>query len=109
MKGKTALVTGGSSGIGLAIGHALSRAGARVRLVGRNAERLERTVSDACAEWLTEDVTHAAEAARLSSEIRSRLNDEPDIIVNSAGAFEPAWRRPCCTRLASRRPWRCPT
>ena len=46
LAGRTAVVTGGSSGIGLEMARALSRAGARVVLVARRPEPLERAVAD---------------------------------------------------------------
>ncbi|MFZ1105097.1 MAG: SDR family NAD(P)-dependent oxidoreductase, partial [Hyphomicrobiaceae bacterium] len=41
LKGKVAIVTGGSRGIGLAVGRALAAEGANVALVARNAAALE--------------------------------------------------------------------
>ena len=45
MPERSALVTGGSSGIGLAIAHVLVEEGYEVTVAGRNPERLERTVA----------------------------------------------------------------
>ena len=49
LDGKTAIVTGASSGIGAAIAEAMAQAGASVVLVGRDAGRLER-VAGLCGE-----------------------------------------------------------
>ena len=46
LKGKTALVTGGSRGLGLQMAHALGEAGARVMLSSRKAEDLEQAVAE---------------------------------------------------------------
>jgi NADP-dependent 3-hydroxy acid dehydrogenase YdfG len=88
LKGKTAVVTGGSSGIGLAVGAALAGAGARVILVARRREKLEQAGATVKAEWLSCDVTDAGAIAELAGEVRERFKGEPDIVVNAAGAFE---------------------
>ena len=46
LKGKTALVTGGSRGLGLQMAHALGEAGARIMLSSRKASDLEEAVAD---------------------------------------------------------------
>ena len=51
LKGKTAVVTGGSSGIGLAAGAAMAGAGARVILVARGREKLEQAAADENTAW----------------------------------------------------------
>ena len=84
LSGKTALVTGGGTGIGRAIAHALSDAGAYIVLVGRReaplAEALEGREGDSIpADLLKESI--ATELAAACAERDSR----PDIIVNAAG------------------------
>lgn len=81
LDGRTALVTGGASGIGEAIVRTFSAAGARVLIVDLDAERAEalarsipNTESHAC------DVTDQAQVERLFARIPSL-----DIVVNCAG------------------------
>jgi len=90
LTGKTALVTGGSRGLGLQMAHALGEAGARVMLSSRKAEDLEL----ACAElqaagidarWVAADCAKDAEILRLADETLQRMGDV-DILVNNAGA-----------------------
>ncbi len=93
LAGKTAVVTGASSGIGRAIAEAMAEAGANLVLVGRDAERLRETVgavtargvaAEAVAVELTAD---EAPAAIVSAAVRrfGGLN----VLVNCAGIFEP--------------------
>ncbi|SPQ19841.1 9fca1cb0-977e-4fdf-86d1-85938e8fefb0 [Thermothielavioides terrestris] len=95
LKGRVALVTGGGSGIGLMITQALAVNGARVYIVGRTGEKLDRVVQtynrDIEGEIiaLTGDVTKKDDVARLVREVEAR---EPClcILVNNAGvASEP--------------------
>ena len=86
LEGKVALVTGASSGIGRATAVALSKAGARVAVGARRADRLESLAQDAPGEMLVLelDVTdresvHDAVAATVE---RFRALD---ILVNNAG------------------------
>ena len=95
LSGKTALVTGGSRGLGLQMAHALGEAGAKIMLTSRKAEDLEQ----ACAElqaagidarWIAADCAKETELQRLADETLQRLGDV-DILVNNAGA---AWGAP---------------
>jgi len=95
LKGKTALVTGGSRGLGLQMAHALGEAGAKVMLSSRKAGDLEQ----ACAElqsagidarWIAADCAKESEIVRLADETLQRMGDV-DILVNNAGA---AWGAP---------------
>ena len=89
LDGKTALVTGAASGIGEAIAHTLSSAGATVYVTDRDASGGQR-VTDAIrakkdrAEFLTLDVTQESECARAAEAVAAR-HGALDILVNNAG------------------------
>jgi NAD(P)-dependent dehydrogenase (short-subunit alcohol dehydrogenase family) len=90
LKGKTALVTGGSRGLGLQMAHALGEAGARIMLSSRKAEDLEQATAELQAagidaRWVAADCAKDAEIERLASETLQRMGDV-DILVNNAGA-----------------------
>jgi len=95
LTGKTALVTGGSRGLGLQLAHALGEAGAKVLISSRKADDLEQ----ACAElqaagidarWIAADCAKDADITRLADETLQRMGDV-DILVNNAGA---SWGAP---------------
>ncbi|QTD47128.1 SDR family oxidoreductase [Ottowia testudinis] len=95
LKGKTALVTGGSRGLGLQMAHALGEAGARIMLSSRKAADLEEAVADLQAagidaRWIAADCAIEADIHRLADETLERMGDI-DILVNNAGA---AWGAP---------------
>jgi NAD(P)-dependent dehydrogenase (short-subunit alcohol dehydrogenase family) len=79
LAGRRALVTGGSSGIGLAMGQALRAAGADVTLVGRDESRLAATGLP----WIAADLGERA-GVRATVE-RAGAAGPVDILVNSAG------------------------
>ncbi len=90
LTGKTALVTGGSRGLGLQMAHALGEAGARVMLSSRKADDLERAVAELQAggidaRWIAADCAKESEIVRLADETLQRMGDV-DILVNNAGA-----------------------
>ena len=95
LKGKTALVTGGSRGLGLQMAHALGEAGARIMLSSRKAEDLEQAAAELQAagidaRWVAADCSKETDIARLVSETLQRMGDV-DILLNNAGA---AWGAP---------------
>ncbi|CAM3370504.1 SDR family oxidoreductase [Paracidovorax anthurii] len=95
LSGKTALVTGGSRGLGLQLAHALGEAGAKIMLTSRKAADLEEavaTLQDAGidARWIAADCGQEADIQRLAQETLQRLGDV-DILVNNAGA---SWGAP---------------
>lgn len=90
LSGRTALITGGSKGLGLAMAAALASAGAQVMLVNRNAEEGIKA-----AQMLTED--YRVKAMSFGADITDRAQTEAmakvaieafgkiDILINSAG------------------------
>ncbi len=106
LEGKTALVTGGSRGIGHAIAAELARAGARV-VVGYNsgAEEATAVAAEIGGRAVQADVSSAADAARLVEEA-----GDLDILVNNAGVTRDGllarmsdedWRQVIETNLSS--------
>jgi len=90
MTGRTALVTGGSRGLGLQIAEALGEAGARVVLSARKANDLEASAAALKergieADWIAADASQPAEIQRLADETLAKLG-HVDILVNNAGA-----------------------
>jgi NAD(P)-dependent dehydrogenase (short-subunit alcohol dehydrogenase family) len=84
LSGKTALVTGSTQGIGLAIAEALVDSGARVAVNGRTQERVDEAVGRLRGDVIgvAVDVTTEDGAAQLQSELR-----DVDILVNNLGIF----------------------
>jgi len=95
LQGKTALVTGGSRGLGLQIAYALGEAGARIMLSSRKAGDLEEATADLQAagidaRWIAADCAREEDIRRLADQTMERMGDI-DILVNNAGA---AWGAP---------------
>jgi 3-oxoacyl-[acyl-carrier protein] reductase len=84
LKNATALVTGGSSGIGLAIAHALVNAGSRVAITGRDQGRLSGAAKSLGASGIKADVSSEEDVTRTYREF-FRAFGHLDILVNSAG------------------------
>jgi NAD(P)-dependent dehydrogenase (short-subunit alcohol dehydrogenase family) len=89
LTGKTAVITGGSRGLGEAMAKALAESGARIALVARDAARLE-AVNVAIAERggtaaiFAADVTLESEVARVAEAICGHFGP-PQILINNAG------------------------
>ena len=84
LEGATALVTGGSSGIGLAIAAALTAAGGRVAITGRDEKRLTAAARSIKAHPIHADVSREADVLRTYKELFQAF-DHLDILVNNAG------------------------
>jgi NAD(P)-dependent dehydrogenase (short-subunit alcohol dehydrogenase family) len=89
LTGRTALVTGANSGIGLAMARALGHAGAHVVLVARREPELQSSVdglqSDGIiSSHIAADLTEADCAAQISATLTER-SQHIDILVNAAG------------------------
>ena len=95
LSGKTALITGGSRGLGLQMAKSLGEAGAKVVLSSRKASDLEESAAvlktaGIDASWIAADCAAEADITRLADESIARLG-HIDILVNNAGA---AWGAP---------------
>jgi NAD(P)-dependent dehydrogenase (short-subunit alcohol dehydrogenase family) len=91
LEGKTALVTGGGSGIGLAVARRFVQEGARVFITGRREAQLAEAVAriGGRVEAIPGDLTSAGDLARLFETIHAKAG-HLDILVNSSGVAEPA-------------------
>lgn len=96
LDGKHALVTGGGSGIGEAIAHALSDAGATISIVGRRQNLLENALGDRNGKCFAMDLFDDQARQRLLQDV-----GEVDILVNAAGVNQ---RQPADT--VSAESWR---
>ena len=81
---RAALVTGGSSGIGLAIARVLKDEGFDLTLVSRRAEKVEAAAAELGATAIAADVSKVEDCERLVAEHRERYG-RLDMLVNSAG------------------------
>lgn len=96
MDGKTVLITGPTSGLGLAAAQLLARLGARLILVGRDAGRLNQAVTaiadfagtDPAAISVHEaDLLCQVDRVRLLRALHESLSDGLDVLINNAGAL----------------------
>jgi NAD(P)-dependent dehydrogenase (short-subunit alcohol dehydrogenase family) len=89
LKGRTAVITGGSRGLGEAMAKALSEAGANIALVARDSKRLAQVRDDLIAAGgtaaiFTADVTQEEEVASVAEAVTERFG-APQILINNAG------------------------
>jgi NAD(P)-dependent dehydrogenase (short-subunit alcohol dehydrogenase family) len=90
-KGKTVLVTGGTSGIGEATAKAFAKDGANVVITGRDQERGARVVAElrdagaADARFVRGDLSQVEDVKRLADEV-----EHIDVLVNNAGIYPVA-------------------
>jgi meso-butanediol dehydrogenase / (S,S)-butanediol dehydrogenase / diacetyl reductase len=91
LKGKTAIITGGGTGIGRAIALAYAREGAKVAVLGRRRDQLEEVVKEASRAGGTGkatvcDVTRSAEIPKVITEIENAFGPV-NVLVNNAGTL----------------------
>ena len=89
LSGRTAVITGGSRGLGEAMAKALSDAGANIALVARDLQRLEKVRDDIVgaggnADVFAADVTREEEVANTAQAVTKRFG-AAQILINSAG------------------------
>ncbi len=88
LKGKTAVVTGASKGIGLAIARGLAAEGCAVHIVSRSRQAIDQAAQGIRTEYAVEVTAHALDLSRSES-VGALLGatGTPDILVNNAGAI----------------------
>ena len=89
MKGKAVIITGGSSGIGKALGEVFGRQGSKILITGRNKAELDEAVQELLRKGIDvagcqADVSIEADNQRMASEA-IRLFGKIDILINNAG------------------------
>jgi NAD(P)-dependent dehydrogenase (short-subunit alcohol dehydrogenase family) len=92
LAGSTALITGGTSGIGHAAARSLAQRGAHVIISGRNSERGEAVVAEiraagGKADFAAADLRDAAGTRDLAEQATELGGGHVDILVNNAGVF----------------------
>ena len=99
LTGKTALVTGGSKGLGLAMARAYAEHGANIMICSRNEDELKRAATDigqgvqGRVEWMQVDMAVRAESDALAEETLKRFG-RVDVLVNNAGSNSPQHAHP---------------
>src|SRR5205809_3185190 len=88
----TALITGGTSGIGRAAANKLSQLGIHGVVVGRHVERGEKTVAEiraagGKADFISSDLQNASSAREVARRAVELGNGHVDILINNAGIF----------------------
>ena len=91
LKNRVAVITGGSSGIGLAITKSFLRSGATVVITGRNLQKLENVISDlesqykGCIYFYQLDNSNVSNFVNVFDEIEELIGKHVDTLVNNAG------------------------
>ena len=91
LKGKKALVTGSTAGIGLAIATQLCREGADIVVNGRSQQRVDQAIQNIRLQYLESKITGMVCDFAKVEEVDQLLTlvPEVDILVNNVGIFEP--------------------
>ena len=99
LRDRVAVITGGTSGIGLATARALLRAGASVEIIGRNPAKTARTCDDLSAMassgragFVVADMGDL-DSVRAAGDELLRRHPAIDILIHNAGALDAEYRR----------------
>lgn len=87
LAGKTALVTGGASGIGLACAGRLAQAGARVIVADKNSQAAKEAAHGLSGVGIAADVGDEASVQQLAADVHAQVG-ALDILINSAGVLQ---------------------
>lgn len=87
LRGRTALVTGASRGIGAAVATRLAEAGARVWLLARSQGALAELATRIGASVMVADLADEAAVWDAADRLQDELGGAPDLLVNAAGVF----------------------
>jgi NAD(P)-dependent dehydrogenase (short-subunit alcohol dehydrogenase family) len=88
----TALITGGTSGIGRAAANKLAQLGVHVLVVGRNVERGKKTIAEiraagGRADFISSDLRDASSARQVAKKAVELGDGRVDILINNAGIY----------------------
>ena len=88
----TALITGGTSGIGRAVANKLAELGVHVVVVGRNVKRGEKAIAEirttgGQADFISSDLRDASSAREVARRAIELGNGQIDILINNAGIY----------------------
>src|SRR5881628_3536348 len=88
----TALITGGTSGIGRSVANKLAALGIHIIVVGRNAERGQKTVAEiraagGKADFISSDLRDASSAREVARRAVELGDDHVDILINNVGIY----------------------
>jgi NAD(P)-dependent dehydrogenase (short-subunit alcohol dehydrogenase family) len=89
LQGKTAVVTGGNSGIGYASAAKLKAKGANVIITGRSEERVSKAAEELGVRGIVADVTSLDAIDNLVNEVKES-HGNVDVLFVNAGIFTPA-------------------
>ena len=96
-QGKNLLITGGSSGIGLALAKKFSSMGANIRIVARNKEQLIQSLTEISTHKISDRQTFGylsldvADEKKVQRAVKQLIKENfvPDVLINSAGVVHP--------------------
>jgi len=87
LRGRTALITGASRGIGAAVSERLAEAGADVWLLARSSDQIRKLAGRLGAHALVVDITDDVAVWEALDRFQEEAGGPPSLVVNAAGAF----------------------
>ena len=86
MTARTIVITGASDGIGASAARTLGKLGERVVVVGRSAEKTERTAKEIGADYFVSDFAELAQVRQLAAQLKEKY-PRIDVLANNAGGI----------------------